>query len=232
MIPFIRIEARVPPPRHKPQRSGSLVIDIHRARFSNDSLPFNWSSQTVAVDPDLREWYPDSSENPLSFEMQRVVCAYAGFGQTKARSFSTVGRISEEEHSHISSEPLLVFRNSSELDEGSPIAAQKSLLVRIPSTHVVLDKPTLDGLQLWADDVSQWAERLGNGKTSGATTRADVSRTTSMLGSRYFAHRAGSGSSDTTSTFQRYGKPHGSEFVVKAIFDEGKFFWTITDHSN
>ena len=179
----------------------------------------------MIADPDLREWYSDSWENkPLSFEMQRVVCSYAGFGETKAQSFLSIGQISKEEPSLTSSEPLLIFRNSSEPHGVNPLAMQKSLLVRIPSTHVTLKKPALDGLQLWADDVSQWAERLGNGKASGSSTHADVSRTTSMLGSRYFGQRAGSGSSDNTSAFQSSTKPHGSEFVVKAIFNKGISF--------
>lgn len=220
-VQFIRIEVRVPPPKLQASRSGSFVVDIHGSRFSNNSLPDVGSPSTPTFDPELQEWFHNASNShPLCFEMRRIVCAYGGLRQTKAHSFLSVGPITEFDARQTSTSPLIIFKGNDAADGKSP-TSQKAMLVRLPSIYVVLDKPLLDGLQLWADDLSQWTERFTSGRISGASTQADVSRTTSLLGSRYFTQRAGSGSSEDTSIFQKRAKARGSEFVIKAIFGKG-----------
>lgn len=69
--------------------------------------------------------------------------------------------------------------------------------IRVPSAQVMIDKETLDGLQVWGDDCSQWADRvLGGGRgQTGMNTRNP-----SIIGSRYFAKPPKSlGSSRTAS---------------------------------
>lgn len=82
----------------------------------------------------------------------------------------------------------------------------------IPFVGVDIGKPALDTLQLWADDVTQWVERvLGDDRMP-----AD-SRDTSIIGSRYFEQRTASVVESEAS-----GRPEQrSEFAIKLVVSEG-----------
>lgn len=84
-----------------------------------------------------------------------------------------------------------------------------------------MNKETLDGLQLWADDLAQWAERGFAGRSSAPSSTAPTSTTTSraqsvIIGSRYFVPRTAStvGKDDEVTTL--------SEFVVQLTIDNGE----------
>ena len=88
----------------------------------------------------------------------------------------------------------------------------------ISSVHVNLNKPLLDGLQYWADDVSQLAERIFGDKPKDSGSERGLSRNSSLLGSHYFAQSSGGSESEFSP------KPPGegaSETVVKLSVSEG-----------
>ena len=88
----------------------------------------------------------------------------------------------------------------------------------VQSVYVNLNKPLLDGLQYWVDDVSQLAERTFGDKSKDSASERGLSRNSSLLGSHFFAQSSG-GSEAEFST-----KPAGegtSETVVKLSVSEG-----------
>lgn len=225
----------MPPPRNRQPRSGSLVLDIHSAHFSSSAqhlrdthrVPrFETSSE---MDAGLGEWFNGvGTSQTASLEMRRVILAYAGLGRFKAETMLSLGPISGTEIEGAQYDnnlppliPLVLLRNSAPQGLSTPQNNSTAVLARIPSLHVVVNKPCLDGLQLWTDDLSQWAERLSSGRASGNSTHAQVSRTTSLIGSRYFVQRTGSGvtESDIAGTVVS-GSPK-SELVLKASLSEG-----------
>jgi autophagy-related protein 2 len=99
--------------------------------------------------------------------------------------------------------------------------------VTIPALTTEMPKETLDGLQLWADDLAQWAEggfapkSSFSAATSTAPTSVTGSTTTSraqsmMIGSRYFVPRTAStvGKDETTVA--------PSELLIQLNIDNGK----------
>lgn len=87
-----------------------------------------------------------------------------------------------------------------------------------PSVYVNLNKPLLDGLQYWVDDISQLMERTFGEKSKDCASERGLSRNSSLLGSHYFAQSSGGSESEFSP------KPAGesvSETVVKLSVTEG-----------
>lgn len=236
-MPLLRVEVRVPPPRNRQPRSGTLVLDIHSARFSSSARHLRGFQHVPRFDVSgeknagLEEWFSGTSAaQPVSLEMRRVVVAYADLGRSKAESFLSLGPLgdtgsetTQDESNPLHLFPLILFRNSDSSD-GSPRQAEStSILARVPSLHGVVNKVCLDGIQLWVDDLSQWFERL-NGLLSGNSTRAQVSRANSLIGSRYFIQRTGSGSTESEMASTVGPGTGKGELIVKACLSEGVFF--------
>jgi autophagy-related protein 2 len=94
----------------------------------------------------------------------------------------------------------------------------------IPSVHIEMSKPLFDGLQLWADDVSQLVERIFGGAGGDTDTERAESRNPSLIGSRFFAksRRYGSRSSQGSNTgFNDAHAEAPSETVIKIVITEG-----------
>ena len=88
----------------------------------------------------------------------------------------------------------------------------------IPSAYVNLNKPLLDGLQYWVDDISQLVERILGDKPKDSGSERGLSRNSSLLGSHYFAQsRGGSESEFSPKPFSECA----SETVVKLSVSEG-----------
>jgi autophagy-related protein 2 len=93
-----------------------------------------------------------------------------------------------------------------------------TLEVTLPSLSTTISKAVLDGLQLWADDLAQWSERLAQGKLSPSGGSLNSSKTDSraqsmMIGSRFFVERTASTTGEED--------PRLSEFVVKINLNDG-----------
>jgi autophagy-related protein 2 len=86
--------------------------------------------------------------------------------------------------------------------------------------NVVLEKPVFDGLQIWADSVTQAVTAV----TEDTETEVAQSRNPSLIGSRFFARsrRVGSRGSDESSFGTTATTPIQSETAVKVIVAEGR----------
>ncbi|TFY83716.1 hypothetical protein EWM64_g299 [Hericium alpestre] len=92
--------------------------------------------------------------------------------------------------------------------------------VDIPFVQVSLTKSTFDGLQFWADDVSQLVERLLapiNDETEGTSSQSP-----SLIGSKYFAKGSRTGSKDNSmsGTIGGTERTAAAETIVKVIIAE------------
>ncbi|OCB84207.1 hypothetical protein A7U60_g8883 [Sanghuangporus baumii] len=233
-VPLLRLEIRVPPPQNRQPRSGLLLLDLHAAHFSRSTSRSPPGSRVPRFatrregNDGLEDWFNTGFRSqPVSLEMHRVIIAYAALGQSSAKTVLSLGPISDSESEGIRSDdkhsrllPLIFFRDSETSGATTPQTKSNALVARIPSLHAVVNKGSSDGLQLWVDDLTQCIERLMSGARSGASTCAQVSRTSSLIGSRYFISRTGSGSTESE---MAGGAPSGaakSELVIKVCLTE------------
>ncbi|KAL5511695.1 ATG2 [Sanghuangporus vaninii] len=233
-VPLLRLEIRVPPPQSRQPRSGLLLLDLHAAHFSRSTSHSPPGSRVPRFatsresNDGLEDWFNTGFRSqPVSLEMPRVIIAYAALGQSSAKTILSLGPISDSESEGIRSDdkhsrllPLIFFRDSETSGATTPQTKSNALVARIPSLHAVVNKGSSDGLQLWIDDLTQCIERLTSDARSGASTRAQVSRASSLIGSRYFISRTGSGSTESE---MMGGAPSGaakSELVIKVCLTE------------
>lgn len=78
---------------------------------------------------------------------------------------------------------------------------------RLPLIQSALDKPTLDGLQLFADDLTQWGVVASRDDFSGGSSSGSNTPNPRIVGSRYFgaksfARRRAGSESDEGSTIE------------------------------
>lgn len=224
-------------------RSGSMVLDIQNLHLSNGSVP-------DATQQDLRfadtDGYPEltrkDSEAPVmaTAQWQRLVFAYTPPGESRAVSLLSLGPRPmhpvqglksysgsplkvQVDDVKLSPEPLVtVSQGLSKLSSNFLELTTLVLTVDIPSVFVKLSKNEVDGLQLWADDIS----RITESAFASRPNSANSSRDPSLIGSRFFAKtRRSDGStvdSMSTVTAQRTGS--SKETVIKATVGEGMFY--------
>lgn len=237
-VPVLRIESRVPPPPNFPPRSGTFILDLHEFRVDHGCADEHVSqrrhtsfSAFSALSAGQRS--RAQSTTMATIEIRRAVVAYSLVNASKASAVLSIGSISDnalgkpENLAHTSEVPLLPrLTVQSDAPTNDPsISSQSSattLTVNIPSVYACLSKPYFDGLQLWADDATQLLERLAaEGKE---TDSYSFNRTPSMIGSRFFARRSGSGSSDTSAAFTASSRnPAKGELNVKLTVSEREF---------
>ncbi|KAG9015437.1 autophagy- protein 2 [Tulasnella sp. JGI-2019a] len=187
----LRLQIRAPPsPLWEPVgtdssvRSGSFVLDVHDLQLGSGSSLQAHTPARFAM-----------SETPQTavtgkvllgqVEWRRIFLSFAGPHEPRASSFGSLGPLVLPDAGQTAVEqpvlPLVHIRSAAFSQPGN--GQSMSLEICIPSAQIMLDKATLDGLQVFGDDCSQWADALfGEGRIqSGATTR-----TPSMIGSRYF----------------------------------------------
>lgn len=236
-MPLLRLQVLAPaPPNHQP-RSGPLIVDLHSICVTfgpaSDSPHPRRSTRFNDVSdlPHTQSWKPDGT--PLaSIEFGRIFLAKALPGGTKAVGLLSIGPLTSEDPVTLEEK----FGISPTMSHESPLLPSIDiqsnpsptvsrivttvLVVNVPSVHVTLSKPYLDSIQLWADDVAQWAERTFVGENG--VERSDRSGDPSLIGSRYFARRSASGSSTNSSDIGvDPAKKAKSELVVKLTVSEG-----------
>lgn len=237
LIPLFRVEVRVPVPRNRKPRSGALLLDIHSVSLSN------YAQKSINEGPGTRfvehgfernnfeDWFSDA-DNPMpaSFEMSRIVVAYADRNDSKATTIVSLGQLNEQDDDADQEDigfspmkPMILFRKATSNNDTHFHPQSSALLARFPSMHIVIDKMLLDGIQIWADDLSQWMERFNSRSASGTSTRAEVSRTTSLIGSRYFIQRSESTSTEDGENCELSPGVKNSEFVLQTLLSEGDY---------
>ncbi|KAL1694660.1 hypothetical protein GGG16DRAFT_46816 [Schizophyllum commune] len=189
-LPLIRVHVRCPPPPGKQPRSGTLVLDLHDVGLSNrdDSqrAPGARFVTSTSVTPPLEAF--------MSAQCRRILV-----GTTYAQDAKASGIEVDE------GPPALCPR----ISFGKADSGRSILTVDIPSAYVHTSKPSVDGLQYLADDVTQYLDRTFGSKDEARTEAG------SMIGSDFFAGR-----SRATSTTDRVSGGSSSEFVVKLNMSE------------
>lgn len=243
---MIRLEVRCPPSPQHASRSGAAVLDLHGMKlFAGMQLERKPMTRFTNVDPPSSSPVFDTQESLgrhplLAVECQRLVIAMSPLGQQRANIIMSLGLLSTagEVIQDIgavgasasapvtlpvtsSSPPLRIRISRSELANPNTIA----VTIDISSVHADISKPLLDGLQLWADDITQLVERTLNAPTGDTDTEKAESRNPSLIGSRFFAktRRYGSKSSEESSVGGSVADRTevGNEIVVKIGLSEG-----------
>ena len=220
---MVRLQVRSPAPVGQSPRSGALIIDLHNIHFTTEFSEKPVQSRFTLSEPSPRQDFSEG-DPMLSVRCKRVVIAYSAVGQGKALAVLSVGSLSGGEFGeaissdpHSSQLPPLQPRVVLSRPVSHPDATLLTLVlsVTLPSVHANLSKDSFDGLQYWADDVTQFLERALGDDGSPSNSRAG-----SMVGSRYFADsRRGSGTSSAITVHPK--KNHKSEIVLKASVVEG-----------
>ncbi|KAI0345175.1 hypothetical protein BDW22DRAFT_1370943 [Trametopsis cervina] len=245
-LPVLRIEIRNPPPPQRPSRSGALILDIHDIRLSPGAQETSSTQGTARfADEDILPagmYHSPATRNAtqlLSASWQRLTFAYQAVDQGKAQIILSLGSLSLDAGSTSHPEGIAIGSppRASNVPQARPqiiitkTDARQSLTnltttalsVDIPSVHVHLRKGELDGLQQWADDLSQLAERALN--PSAFYAKADFENTSdpSLIGSRFFnktRRSQGSGTDSAASTVVPGSTSAGGETNVKVSISE------------
>lgn len=239
---MIRLEVRCPPPPHATgPRSGSFVLDLHDLKLSPgaSSSPRKQAArfaENAFVEEPVRSRASEVEANTLlSLDLKRVVLSYAPAGESRAHAIASMGPFDASKApdltgSNFGASPssletvslvptsIISVVISQSLRARSPANASASsgtvIGVDIPSVHVNLDKPILDGLQFWADDISQLLDRtLGEQLDSEKN-----SRSASIVGSNFFV-KSRSGSESELDSASISGR--ASETILKVTMTEG-----------
>ncbi|CDO68278.1 hypothetical protein BN946_scf184799.g5 [Trametes cinnabarina] len=199
-IPVVRVEVRVPPPAHRSPRSGARPTS---ARFG--------TSEDVYGGETGHYTSRQGRHTLLGATWRRIVVAHSLAGESKARAILSMGPLGtrgiDQKSSlgigtppgrDVPSEsllPRLVITRSPVIADSLITVNSTAISLEIPSVYVALSKPILDGLQLWADDLTQCMEAAFSepALSDGGTEKAG-SGASSLIGSRYFARTSSLGS--------------------------------------
>lgn len=240
-IPAVRVEIRAVAKTLRKPRSGAVVLDVHDILLSTGDIAEIQERETRFADMDTM-LVPESSRRDngttvlLITQWQRLVLAYAPARETRAKAILSVGPLPLSSvqpfdsaqtgsplatpHQRPSARPRFCMSRSSA--RSSEIPAEVATLVvtvDIQSAFVKLSKSDLDGLQVWADDVTRLIE-LAFGSQPDSTAS---SRDPSLIGSRFFAKTRGSrgSTSDSMSMVSAQRTDSTKETVIKANIGEG-----------
>ncbi|KAI0709250.1 hypothetical protein C8Q76DRAFT_654887 [Earliella scabrosa] len=251
VVPAIRIQIRTPPPADRSPRAGAVIVDLHDLRLSPGAAPqqevvrnarFGTAEDLYGADAPSQSLGHDNVV--LGAIWKRIVVSYSVVGESKARAILSLGPLSQRdpdqgaqfgvgtpparESSTQSLRPQLIARKSPAASHSSatPSVTSTTVSIDLPSIHVELSKPLLDGLQLWADDLTQLAEAaFAEPAGSDTSTQRGGSGDSSLIGSRYFARTStvGSGTDSGGTSLANTMRPRQeqrSEIAVKIAVTE------------
>lgn len=202
-VPLVRLQVRCSPPAGVSPRSGSLILDLHDIRVAN--APSRKSPITRFADAN---YIATEGDMLATVDIGRIVIFSSTATIGKAAALISIGPLTASDDHEEASASLLPRILVTKSIHTSTLA----LTISIPSVYVNMSKPALDGLQYWADDVTQLLERV-----FGPAPSSDDSDRSSIIGSRFFTQsRSGSGSETTT----RASKPKQTETAVKITISE------------
>ena len=171
---MIRLQIQCPPPPGCLPRSGALLIDCHEIKITTGPMPPTRRQGTRFAVPDPSESTALPDETPLmEVEFQRLLVAcspihhhtasfvlsfgplHSGDQDTGDAQSMGMGETLPSLQPHLSITKLTLRSKES--------SSVTMLSFNIPFVQVDVFKPVLDGLQVWADDVSQLIDRTFNG---------------------------------------------------------------------
>ncbi|KXN86892.1 Autophagy-related protein 2 [Leucoagaricus sp. SymC.cos] len=189
-ITALRLELRVPPPSSIP-RSGALIIDIHTLEIRNGLKQVESHTRFATSTSDIPSSNAAESQPIISADCNRILVVEAIDQPTPLRPRFSV----------------IKSRASS-----STITA---LNIELPSAHVIVSKPALDGLQYFIDDASQLLETFSQ-RTARAAEETAEGGDNSLIGSRFFSKSR----SNSGSALMKSSNGSSSETVVKVVMSE------------
>ena len=239
---MIRVEVRCPqPPRFPNSRSGTLVLDLHNIHLSPGGSSGGGSTlkarfADLDASRDASHFSSQRDSNNFLLEVGRIVVAHSLAGEGKAYLFVSLGPLSPvpispgvatprfggmsptREDQNLSSPAVSISVNKTISKSRQRKPGTLVITTDIPSVYVNLNKPLLDGLQYWVDDISQLVERILGDKPKDSGSERGLSRNSSLLGSHYFAPSSGGSESEFSPKTPGEGT---SETVVKLSVSEG-----------
>lgn len=167
----------------------------------------------------------NSEESAISpsmiVELGQTVLAICGPGENYASPLITISSLRNNE-------PSLSFIPISPLKIAVCRSSPISPLIfdtNIASLRVDLAKSDFDGVQLWADDVSQFIGR-SFGDTSETNTERGLSRNPSLIGSRFFARNGNKSTEGSSAGLRSQIAVEDTEKlpgpVVKVVVQQGE----------
>ena len=237
------------------RRSGAVVIDIHDLCLLPGGLP-RATRKRVARFADAdgatdREGWPtirQEVEDPVLFgECERIIIAYSVSGSEKANALFSLGAASlkpddrprdwtgsppKVPRQSVQLRPQFTVSQSSSNAVNGPELKTTTVTVDITAVSVKLSKPVLDGLQLWADDLSRLMERCSSGSPA-VPLGGDNSRDPSLIGSRFFAktRRSQDGGTESGSVVSAQRTDANTETILKLFVSDGAVFLSLPYHS-
>lgn len=235
-FPMIRMEIRCPPPPSYSPRSGALIMDIHGLTLSTHSPQSSHKSgaRFTGIDATVSPPSPlhkSNSTSLLTAELRRLLIASSLAGESNASAFMSLGPLSVaaegsgggrsgDRGSGLNAPPASIALTQTHNLAINPSKALV-LAIEIPSLHIDLSKPLLDGVQLWADDIQQLVERT---VSKSADSETSSRQGPSLIGSRFFVpakHRASSSSLESNGIGLQGNEPLSNETIIKATISEG-----------
>jgi autophagy-related protein 2 len=165
---MVRLQIQCPPPLGYLARSGALVIDLCEIRMVAGSMLPTREQRTrfAEVNPPENTALPDDFDETslMEVEFKRLLVACSPIRQRTATSIISLGPLhSGGQDIHESLPALQPHLSITKLTSRSKESSLVTMLsFNIPFVQVDMFKHVLDGLQFWADDVSQLIERTFN----------------------------------------------------------------------
>lgn len=164
-IDMIRLQIQCPPPPGCLLRSGTLIIDVYEIKIISGFMPPAREQSTRFADVTLSETtalHNDFNETSLlDMEFKSLLVAYCPIRQRTATSILSLGPFhSSDQETPSALQPRLSVTKLTSRSKNS--SSLTMLSFNIPFVQVDIFKHVLDGLQFWADDVSQLIENTFN----------------------------------------------------------------------
>jgi autophagy-related protein 2 len=236
---MIRVQIRCPSPPSLYQRSGAAILDIHGLTLTSRS-PLGVSDMyPPGIGTQTESTHQDSSSRDnhlLTAEWRTLLFACSSAGAETARGFCSVGPLLPDpdagvpaSHDHIRFQYASPTRQSSfvKLSQNPPSPSGQNgrrsaavvAEIDIPSIVLNISKPLFDGLQFWADDVSQLLERT---IATDDVVQENMSRDPSLLGSRFFSNSKHNSVEIPLGEISSDNIKSSTESIVKVTISEGE----------
>ncbi|KDQ33527.1 hypothetical protein PLEOSDRAFT_22057 [Pleurotus ostreatus PC15] len=206
-LAMVRLQLRCPSPIRYAQRSGAVVFDILDIELSTGESATKPTPKFVDFDNDSGSPRGNILAS-ASFEAISLSLALAH--TTRARSLIYATGLSSTNGATPRCRVVVM-----KLEPVNSHTPPLSLILEIASVRAVVPKDLLDGVQYWADDLSQLLEGLSKVPEEDSDTDK-----ASMIGSRFFAKSRSGSTTGSGLTIGRKPPTEQSETVVKVIILE------------
>ncbi|KAL4267314.1 Autophagy-related protein 2 [Pleurotus pulmonarius] len=206
-LAMVRLQLRCPSPSRYTQRSGAVILDIFNIELSTGESANKPAPKFV--DFDNGSGLPSGNTlASVSFEALSLSLALAQTTRARGLIYAT-----GQSSANSATPPCrVVVMKPEPVNSHTP---PLSLILEIASVRAVVPKDLLDGVQYWADDLSQLLEGLNKiPEEDSDTDRA------SMIGSRFFAKSRSGSTTGSGLTVGRKQPTEQSETVVKVMISE------------